>query len=65
MKIAQLETTFRDRALQWYMKYKVSIPANQARNLDDIRIDLIQYFLKPKTEQQCIVELKDIKQDVG
>jgi hypothetical protein len=25
-KIVQLETTFRDRALMWYMKYKVTVP---------------------------------------
>jgi hypothetical protein len=24
--IAQLETTFRDKALTWYMKYKATIP---------------------------------------
>jgi hypothetical protein len=28
-KIAQLETTFRDRALTWYMKYKATTPMGQ------------------------------------
>jgi hypothetical protein len=32
-KIAQLETTFRDRALTWYMKYKATTPVGQARSL--------------------------------
>jgi hypothetical protein len=36
-KIAQLETTFRDRALMWYMKYKATTLAGQARSLIEIK----------------------------
>jgi hypothetical protein len=32
-KIVQLETTFRDKALTWYMKYKATASVGQARSL--------------------------------
>jgi hypothetical protein len=61
-KIAQLETTFRDRALTWYMKYKVTAPVGQTRSLTKIKRDLLREFQKPKSESQCITEIKEIKQ---
>jgi hypothetical protein len=64
-KIAQLETTFRDRALTWYMKYKATVPMGQARSLLDIKRDLLREFQKPKSESQCIMEVKEIKQLAG
>ena len=56
IKIAQLTTTFRDRALTWYMKYN-----QQVRNLGQIKTTLVKEFKKPKLESQCIIELKEIK----
>ena len=54
-KIVQLETTFRDRALTWYMKYKATAPAGQEKNLTDIKKDLLTEFHKPISESQCII----------
>jgi hypothetical protein len=36
-KIMQIETTFRDRALMWYMKYKDTAPAGHARSMFKIK----------------------------
>jgi hypothetical protein len=57
IKIAQLTATFRDRALTWFMKYN-----QQVRTLAQIKTALVQEFKKPKSESQCITELKEIKQ---
>lgn len=57
IKIVQLTTTFRDRELTWYMKYN-----QQARTLGQIKTVLVKEFKKPKSESQCITELKEIKQ---
>ena len=58
VKMAQLTTMFRDRALSRFMKYYVG----QARTLVHVRAVLISKFKKPKLESQCITELKEIKQ---
>ena len=58
IKRAQFSTTLRDRALSWYMKYS----AIQVRSLRDIKSALSAEFQKPKSESQCITELKEIKQ---
>ena len=60
--ITQLATTFRDRALVWYMKYQSTTAQGATRALDEIKRDLIAEFKKPKSESQCITELKEIKQ---
>lgn len=57
MKASQLVTKFRDRALNWYMKFY----GGQNKALDEIRTTLIIEFKKPKSELQCITELKKIK----
>ena len=57
VKMAQLTTTFRDRALNWFMKYSLG----QARTLAQVRAVLSE-FKNPKSESQCITELKEIKQ---
>jgi hypothetical protein len=62
MKIVQLVTTFRDHVLLWYMKYQSTAPVGQARTLADIRQALLKEFQKLKSESQCIMELKEIKQ---
>jgi hypothetical protein len=64
-KIMQLETTFRDRALTWYMKYKATASVGQERSLAEIKQDLLREFQKPKSESQCITKIKEIKQKEG
>lgn len=54
----QLTTTFRDRALNWFMKYI----DGQTRTLVEVKTPLIVEFKKSKSESQCIIELKEIKQ---
>jgi hypothetical protein len=59
--IMQLETTFRDRALMWYMKYKAIAPVGHTRSLIESKRDLLKEFENPKYESQCITEIKEIK----
>jgi hypothetical protein len=58
IKMAKLTTTFRDRALKWFMKYS----NGQVRTLLEVKVAMIAEFKKPKSESQCITELKEIKQ---
>ena len=58
VNMAQLITTFRDRALNWFMKYS----SGQVETLAQVRATLINEFKKPKLESQCMTELKEIKQ---
>jgi hypothetical protein len=62
VKIAQLATTFRGRALVWYMKLQSIMPTGQARTLAEIKKALLKEFKNPKSESQYITELKEIKQ---
>ena len=57
IKMAQLTTTFRDRALNRFMKYS----NGQNRTLAQVRVALIGEFKKSKSESQCITESKEIK----
>jgi len=43
-KIMQLETTLRDRALTWYMKYNATMPVGQGRSLAKIKQYLLRDF---------------------
>jgi len=61
MKANQMVTTFRDQALNWFMKHS----AGQPKTLAEIRMALIAEFKKTKSESQCIIELKEIKQMNG
>ena len=58
VKMAQFTTTFRDRALNWFMKYS----NGQTRTLVEIRVALSSKFKEPRSKSQCITELKEIKQ---
>ena len=53
---AQLVTFFIDRALTWFMKFSNT----QNHVLADIKTAMIKEFKKPKSESQCITELKEI-----
>ena len=55
---AQLVISFRDRALTWFMKYS----STQNHVLADIKAAMIKEFKKPKSESQCITEIKEIQQ---
>jgi hypothetical protein len=44
VKIAQLATTFRGRALVWYMKLQSITPTRQARTLEEIKKALLKEF---------------------
>ena len=59
IKRAGLTTTFRDRALTWFMKFSAS--TQQPRTIKEIKDELKKEFKKPKSESQCITELKEIK----
>jgi hypothetical protein len=62
IKRTQVRTTLRDRALIWYMKLVQGIV--QPKPLNKIKNALIEDFRKPKSDSQCITELKEIKQKV-
>ena len=57
IKMAQLTTMFRTRALNWFIKYS----NGQVRTLLEVKDAMITEFKKPKLEYQCITELKQIK----
>jgi len=44
LNIAQLETTFRDISMRWYMKYKVTTLVGQTRSPIEIKRDLLRGF---------------------
>jgi hypothetical protein len=50
VKIAQLETTFRECAQLWYMKYQNTTPAGQTRTWVDEIQALLKEFVKPKSK---------------
>ena len=57
IKMAQLTTTFRDRALNWFLKYT----NRQQRSLAEVKGAFTVKFKKPKSKSQCISKLKEIK----
>ena len=61
VQTAQLITSFRDRVLTWFMKFS----STQTPVLADIKAAMIKDFKKPKSESQCIMELKEIQQRRG
>ena len=60
IKKAQLTTTFRDRALTWFMKFSTN--TQQPKTIQEINDELKKEFKKAKFESQCITELKENKQ---
>ena len=55
-RTAQLVTSFRDRALTWFMKFS----STQNYVLADIKKAMIKEFKKTKSESRSITELKEI-----
>jgi hypothetical protein len=62
VKRDQFSTTLRDCTLSWYMKFVQGVA--QPKLLNVIKTVLIVEFKKPKSESQCIIELKEIKKRV-
>ena len=60
IKGAQMITTLRGRALEWYMKFSVVSRGFTHKKIDQIRARLIDEFRNPKFESQCITQIKDI-----
>jgi hypothetical protein len=56
IKRTQFSTTLRDRALSLYMKFVSGYV--QPKPLNEINTTLSVEFKKPKSESQCIAELK-------
>jgi hypothetical protein len=63
MKRTQFITMLRDCTLSWYMKLVQGLV--QPKPLNEIKNALIIEFKKPKSDLECITELKDIKQKVA
>jgi hypothetical protein len=63
VKRTQFSTTLRDHTLSWYMKLVQGLV--QLKPLNEIKNVLIAEFKKPKSQSQCITELKEIKQKVA
>jgi hypothetical protein len=59
VKRNQFSTTLRNHALNYYMKFVLG--PGQSKPLNDIKNVLSAEFKKPKSESQCIIDLKDIK----
>jgi hypothetical protein len=56
VKRTQFSTTLRDPTLSWYMKLFEGLA--QPKSLTKIKNALTVEFKKPKSESQCITELK-------
>ena len=57
-------TTLRGRALDWFMKFSAAPIETPQKTLEEIRAAMISEFKKPKSESQCITEIKEIKWDL-
>ena len=53
--------TLRGRALDWYMKFFIVPVGVVPKTLNEIQLRLIDEFKKPKSESQCITEIKEVK----
>ena len=62
IKKAQMITTLRGHALDWYMKFSIVPVGVFLKKLSEIRVGLIDEFRKPKYESHCIIEIKETKQ---
>ena len=55
-------TTLRGHALGWFMKFCIVLAGNPQKTPDEIQLVMICEFRKPKSESQCVTEIKEIKQ---
>jgi hypothetical protein len=61
-KLIEFQTTLRDRALRWFIKW---IDANPNAGIDQVKQEFIQEFKLPQSNQQGLAELLDIHQREG
>ena len=54
-------TTLRGHALDWYMKFSIVLVGVVPKTLNEVQLGFIYEFKKPKSESQCITEIKEIK----
>ena len=54
-------TNFLGHALDWFMKLCIVPPGDAHKTLDEIWLAMIGDLKKPKSEWQCIIEIKEIK----
>jgi hypothetical protein len=64
-KVAQLEITFRDHALDWYMGLTVNNPTRAPTTVIEVKKQLINEFQKPSSEDQFMNEMIEIKKKPG
>jgi hypothetical protein len=64
-KLAQLAIMLRDCALDWYMILATNNPPGTTRTIVDIKKLLINEFYKPRSEDQYMNEMIEIKQKPG
>ena len=55
-------TALRGRVLDWYMKFSIVLAGVVPKTLNEIWLGLIDEFINPKYESQCITKIKEIKQ---
>jgi hypothetical protein len=63
--IGGIQTMLRGRELQWYMKCKQNASVLHGVTLIQLNEDFVKEIQKPRSEQQSIVEFKEIKQKMG
>jgi hypothetical protein len=64
-KVVQLEITFRDHALDWYMGLTVNNPTGAPTIVAEVKRKLINEFQKPSSEDQFMNEMIEIKKKPG
>jgi hypothetical protein len=64
-KVSQLEITFRDHALDWYMGLAGNNPMGAPTTIAEVKRQLINEFQKPSSEDQFMNEMIEIKQKPG
>jgi hypothetical protein len=60
-KVAQLEITFRDCTLKWYMGLATNNPMGAPTIVEEVKKKLIYEFQKPNSEDQFMNEMIEIK----
>jgi len=60
-KLAQLSITLRDHALDWYMSLDVNSPPGETNTIEDMKKLLINKFQKPKSGDQYMNEMIEIR----
>ena len=64
IKKAQMITTLRGHVLDQFMKFCAAPIETLQKTLEEIQAAMISEFKKPKSESQCITEIKEIKQSL-